>query len=391
MTTETQRHQRQLVAHIYFSPFVHESRAMRAIEEALKAGIFEHALAVGYLEQGLARVERKSTQLEIHRLRVDFLPFLPRLARRALAWFLWTLATAMHLRMNRPALIQTHSLAALPAGVLGSWLSKAAHIYDAHELETERVGWGAVQTWAARLLERSMIRSVDCILVVSGSIGAWYQQTYDIRKPTLVRNLPSSLQVDVHSVGGPTLKKTLGIPEDQLLFVYLGALGYGRGIPQILAAFGRLPPTTHFCALGYGEFTDQVLFAASQHKNIHYHPPVGATEVVRFVLDADVSLCLIEDVCLSYRYCLPNKLFESRLSNLPVLTSDLPEMAAFIRDYGGGWKVDLTIDAIVEAVSRIDATMIAEAKNGAREVPSWADEAPVYLEAVRDALKNRAS
>lgn len=389
MTSTNANDRERLVAHIYFSPFVHESRAMRAINAVVQAGLFDRAVAVGYLEPELAPVEQMSDYLEIHRLRVDFIPFLPRLARRALAWIFWTIQTALLLRKKRPMMIQTHSLAALPAGVLGRWMAKASHIYDAHELETERVGWGALQKRAARFIESNLIRYVDQILVVSRTIGKWYQDKYTVPEPILIRNLPMNVTADNGIINARSLKSSLGIPQEDMLFVYLGALGYGRGIPMILEAFTRLPTSTHFCALGYGEFTGLVKEAASRHKNIHYHPPVAAKEVVGFVRDADVSLCLIEDVCLSYRYCLPNKLFESRLGGLPVLTSNLPEMAAFISDFGGGWTVDLSVDAIVDAINHIDKQQIELIKMSASAVPSWRDEAPVYIDTVRNVMSEK--
>jgi glycosyltransferase involved in cell wall biosynthesis len=67
---------------------------------------------------------------------------------------------------------------------------------------------------------------------------------------------------------------------------------------------------------------------------------VPGTEVVSFISEADVSVMPIRDVCLSYRYCLPNKLFESAHAAVPVVASALPDMAAFIAEYSIGTVVD---------------------------------------------------
>jgi len=49
-----------------------------------------------------------------------------------------------------------------------------------------------------------------------------------------------------------------------------------------------------------------------------------------------LGISLEEDMGLSYRYALPNKLFDYVQSQIAVLVSDLPEMANIVEEYGIG-------------------------------------------------------
>jgi glycosyltransferase involved in cell wall biosynthesis len=54
---------------------------------------------------------------------------------------------------------------------------------------------------------------------------------------------------------------------------------------------------------------------------------------------ADVGLVSVKPTCLSYLYCLPNKLFEYIQAGVPVLTNELPDCVALVRQYGIGEAV----------------------------------------------------
>ena len=47
----------------------------------------------------------------------------------------------------------------------------------------------------------------------------------------------------------------------------------------------------------------------------------------------DLGLSLEEDVCLAYRFALPNKIFDYIHAEIPVLVSNLPEMANIVNKY----------------------------------------------------------
>jgi glycosyltransferase involved in cell wall biosynthesis len=52
--------------------------------------------------------------------------------------------------------------------------------------------------------------------------------------------------------------------------------------------------------------------------------------MLRYTASADIGVIPIVGSCLSYVYAAPNKLFEDMMVGVPVVASDLPDMAAVV-------------------------------------------------------------
>jgi glycosyltransferase involved in cell wall biosynthesis len=76
--------------------------------------------------------------------------------------------------------------------------------------------------------------------------------------------------------------------------------------------------------------------ARGLERRILFHEAVPPETVLHYSADATIGVHPIEDTCLNHRYCLPNKLFEYLQAGLPVVVSDLPEMASVVRRYQVG-------------------------------------------------------
>jgi glycosyltransferase involved in cell wall biosynthesis len=168
------------------------------------------------------------------------------------------------------------------------------------------------------------------------------------------------------------------------VFVYLGLLVPGRGIERLLEVFGRADARSHIVFMGYGDRLG-VGDAAQRCSNIHLHPAVSHEQVVEYVRHADCGVCLIEDVSLSDRLCLPNKLFEYAFAGLPVLASRLPEIERVVREYGLGVCCDNDVDSIRQVVEAIERDGISPSTADLTEL-SWERQAERLREAYRQLL-----
>ena len=156
----------------------------------------------------------------------------------------------------------------------------------------------------------------------------------------LLRNVPHKIDaetVKVTALGKGRLRQALGLGSDDFIALYQGAFTINRGIEELLAMSGKLQGSRiQLVFMGYGKLQDSIAETASSSENVHFQPAVPYQEMLQYTKDADVGLVSVRPICLSYLYCLPNKLFECIQAGVPVLVNDLPDCVALIDTYGIG-------------------------------------------------------
>jgi len=241
----------------------------------------------------------------------------------------------------RPRVIHAHDLVTLPAAVRIAQRAGARVVYDAHELERHRNGLGLVGRALAGRRERQYIRRADAVVTVSDSIAEWLMREYEIDRPVVVLNSPawSGVRKDADNI-----RQRLGLDARSPIVAYVGKVTFNRGIEQLVGALSYLP-NWHVALLGSrDEGTVARIEALASRlevaERVHMVEPVDASEVMSFIATADVGAVLTQDTCLSYRFSMPNKLFEMSFAGLPLCVSDLPEQRRFVEEIGNGVVVD---------------------------------------------------
>jgi glycosyltransferase involved in cell wall biosynthesis len=103
--------------------------------------------------------------------------------------------------------------------------------------------------------------------------------------------------------------------------------------------------------MGYGELKQVIELTALNHKNIYFYPAVLPEVVLEYTASADLGVSLIENTCLSYYYCMPNKLFEYAMAGLPVVVSNMKDMSELVSKYEMGEVIsDFSAKAINRAI-----------------------------------------
>lgn len=304
-----------------------------------------------------------------------------------LVWF-WLGAVRL-LRRWRPDVVHANDGNTLPAAVLVRLLTGARVVYDAHELWTRRNvrsdRWLAPAVEA--VLERVGVAASAGVITVSPSIATWMTRRFRLRtRPTLVRNVPARGGHPLPDPAHGRLRELAGLSPDDAVVAYCGGLTTGRGLEETVDALTALPPRVHLVMLGYGEagYVAGLLARAEDEgvrDRVHVVGPVPGPQVPAALADADVSVVYVRPVCLSYRFALPNKLFESMHAGLPVVAADLPDMAAVVREHGIGTVFDspAELPGAIEAVLADPAPYRAAAHAAAQTV-DWEHEATRLLE-----------
>ncbi len=295
----------------------------------------------------------------------------------------------------RPSIVHCHDYVVLPAGWLVSMLVGSSIIYDAHELESERNGMSLRASRLCLFIERWCWRRVSLLVSVSAPILEWYASNLGPKRSVLVLNAPvlplpseGDTEGSRRSLGHQKyFHRRFNIPAEAPVFIYLGYLMRGRGIERVLDVFRRPGLCSHVVFMGNGDAVG-VADHAKQFPRIHHHSAVPHDQVVKLVREADCGLCLIEDVSLSDRLCLPNKLFEYAFAGVPVLASRLPEIARMVEEFRLGICCDNDADSIEAAVRRIEREGIVAPSGDLTEL-SWETQAKRLQEAYRVLLAGR--
>lgn len=264
-------------------------------------------------------------------------------------------------------------------------------VYDSHELWTRRNARAG--RWLApgveALIERWGVRGADAVITVSPSIADWLQRHYRLdRTPALVRNIPLWTG-QPPTPGQGRLRSLAGLSSADRVVSYCGGIVTGRGLEETIEALAHLPEDVHLVMLGFGspDYLRALRERAGRHglrARVHVVPPVPGPEVPRTLADADVAVVFVRPIVLSYRYSLPNKLFESIHAGLPIVAADLPDTAALVRRYGVGEVFSSAepedLAAAIERVLADQQRYRAAARLAAPDL-DWSREASRLIEA----------
>jgi len=235
-------------------------------------------------------------------------------------------------------MVHCNDLETLPIGALLKLCSfgRVKIIYDAHEYETERAHHGRFMRFATRIIERLLIGVADHFITVGPKIRDEYRRLYNLDEgqTSVVMNCPPHRETETHNI----FREKFNIPDDHIIFLYQGGIQYGRGIDVILDSFASLTKDDKktIVFLGNGRDAPKVQNFVADKDHMFYHEAVSQADLFRHTASADIGFCMIENVCLSYYYCMPNKFFEYTMAGLPVIISDLYELNKIIKKFGNG-------------------------------------------------------
>ncbi len=231
-------------------------------------------------------------------------------------------------------LLLANDLDTLPAIFLASKIKNKPLVYDSHEYYTEvpelinRPKVKKVWEW----LESRMLPKIKTAYTVCDSIAEIYGAKYSTSFK-VVRNIPVSSKFSFE-------KKR--IENSEKIILYQGAVNIGRGLEQAILAMKYIKNARLIIA-GDGDIKEnlEILTIKENLQNkVEFTGRLPIEELSKLTPKADLGLSIEEDLGLNYRFALPNKLFDYIQAQVPVLITNLPEMAAIIKQYKIGEITD---------------------------------------------------
>ncbi|MFK5959170.1 MAG: glycosyltransferase [Lutibacter sp.] len=215
-------------------------------------------------------------------------------------------------------------------------------VFDSHELFSELPsirGRYSQKVW--RFLENWLVPKQKYFFTVSGSIANWFYENYGV-KPLVLKNFPR-------------YKNTPFKEAQHKYILYQGSLNKGRGLLALIKAMQTIEIPLKIAGEGpYKSKIEKKIIELKLENKVLLLGNLDPEKLVLITQNATLGISLEEDLGLSYRYSLPNKLFDYIQAKTPVLATYLPEIKNVVESYKVGEIIeDHSPKNIVKGISKI--------------------------------------
>ncbi len=233
----------------------------------------------------------------------------------------------LFLLFSKTDVLLANDLDTLTANFIASRIKRKPLVYDSHEYFTEvpelinRPKVKRIWEW----LEKKMVPKIDFAYTVCDSIAEIYRNKYGTDFQ-VIRNVPKAATY---------FRKEESETKSEKIVIYQGAINVGRGLEQAILAMKQVAGAKLVIA-GDGDIKSKLEKLAEREKltdKVTFIGKIPLDELAALTSRASLGLSIEEDLGLNYRYALPNKLFDYIQARVPVLVSNLPEMAAIVNRY----------------------------------------------------------
>lgn len=285
-----------------------------------------NVVLVGRLLAGSPAIERSYTT---HRFKLWF-------TTSALFYAEYNLRLFVYLLFTKYDCLLANDLDTLLANYAVQQLKGGELYYDTHEYFTEVPELAhnafAKKTWLR--MERYIFPKLKNVYTVNNSIANIYTSLYG-NTVHVVRNIP----VFANTSAIVKSRKELGLNPNQIIIIMQGAgINIDRGAEEAVLAMQYLPNYL-LLIIGSGDAIPAVQQLIQQRNLQHcvqLIPRMPYTELMHYTRTANVGITLDKDTNLNYKYSLPNKLFDYLHAGIPVVTSNLVELATIVTQYNVG-------------------------------------------------------
>ena len=244
-------------------------------------------------------------------------------------------------------ILLSNDLDTLLPNYLASLLKKNKIVYDSHEYFTETPElydrFFVRRVWL--MIEGFILPKLKFTYTVSNSIAKSYNEKYKTNMK-VVRNCPNPY----------TLTKK---QKNQKKIIFQGNITLGRGLEVMIKALKFLPEFD-FVVIGSGLGLDNLRKLAKEEKvadRVFFQGRVSSEKLHKYTQEASLGVLFEENLGLSFKYSLPNKLFDYIHAEIPVLASPLPEVKKIISKYNIGSclknrKPKLVAEQVLEIFSK---------------------------------------
>ena len=311
-----------------------------------------------------------SRPYRLHRIRLVF-------NRSFLFYAEYNIRLFFYLLIDKTDMYLSNDTDTLVANYLASRIRRKPLLFDAHEMFPEmpeviqrkfvKAVWTKIEDWIFPRLKQSY--------TVCQSIANIYNQKYKINMQ-VVRNIPFAgrkQETQPAPISGRGKK----------ILLYQGAVNVGRGIERLIDVLPYLDEFV-FYVIGDGDVLDELKERVNLlHLNdrVVFTGQIPFEQLPAYTACADIGINLLENKGLNYYFSLPNRIFDYIRAEVPVLSSDFPEIRRIVAHYDIGTLVNCYEPSFLAETIR---QMAGQKKNeaglaAANAELTWENESKVLL------------
>ena len=244
-------------------------------------------------------------------------------------------------KSDKQTILLANDLDSLLPFYLVSKIKKLPLVFDSHEIFSELPSLQnrpkTKKVW--KTLERFLVPKIKYFYTVSNGYANWFRTEYGAN-PAVIRNVPN--RTKLNDKQDSIFFRLPENPTNDKILLYQGAINMSRGIDKMIEAFKYIN-NCQFWIAGEGpkkKEYEQMVKDLDLTNQIHFLGNIPPKTLKTITPLADVGMSMEEDLGLSYRYALPNKLFDFIQAGVPILATNLPEIKKMIEEYKVGKVID---------------------------------------------------
>ncbi len=247
-------------------------------------------------------------------------------------------------------------------------------IYDSHEYFTEvpELNGRTFAKNAWLFIEKIILPKIKYAYTVCQSIADEYQNKYGIEMQ-IIRNFPLCIDKNFENIARQKARALKQSFNNRKIILYQGALNIGRGLEEAVLSMQFVKHAV-LLIIGEGDIEKElknIVHEYKLNKKVYFTGKIPLEELNSFTKIADIGLVLQKDLSLSYRYVLPNRLFDYLQAEVPVLASRLPEIEQVVNKTKSGILIEqITPQLIAEKINYLlnSPQILNNFKENARKV-----------------------
>lgn len=266
----------------------------------------------------------------------------------------WNIRLFFFLLFNKSDILLANDLDTLPANFLASKFRRSVLVYDTHEFFTEMAELYnrlfVKKIW--QRIENRLFPKVKYIVTVNNSIALLYKQKFN-KELVVVRNIPAVMNDSSNEV------LSLSFPADKKMLLVQGAgLNENRGLEELIQSMQLLADDFILVIAGSGLLIDKLKQLAGNeiNKRVFFTGLLTPQQLKQLTKTAWCGFSLDKPININQQCSLPNKLFDYIAAGIPVITSNVTEVAAIVNECKVGKIIEaVTPECIAAAANSLSA------------------------------------